>query len=51
MYVKSTFMNWYLKEEVSIKKPLGYWMKGQEDKVLIVEEGNLWVNASTKSTE
>ena len=34
MDVKSTFLNGVLKEEVYIKKPLGYKVKGEEDKVL-----------------
>ena len=32
--VKSTFFNGYLKEELYVKQPIGYVVKGQEDKVL-----------------
>ena len=34
MDVKSTFLNGVLKEEVYIEQPLGYKVKGEEDKVL-----------------
>ena len=32
--VKSTFFNGYLKEELYVEQPIGYVVKGQEDKVL-----------------
>ncbi|KAH9672319.1 hypothetical protein KPL70_017676 [Citrus sinensis] len=32
--VKSTFLNGFLEEEVYIEQPLGYVVKGQEDKIL-----------------
>jgi len=34
MNVKSTFLNGILKEEVYVEQPMGYVVKGQEDKVL-----------------
>ena len=34
MDMKSTFLNGVIEEEVYIEQPLGYKVKGQEDKVL-----------------
>jgi hypothetical protein len=32
--VKSTFLNGFLEEEIHIEQPMGYEVKGYEDKVL-----------------
>ena len=48
--MKFAFLNEVLEEEVYIEQPFDYEVKGQEASTK-VEEGPLWVKASTKSIE
>jgi hypothetical protein len=48
MDVKSTFLNGILEKEIYVEQPMGYVIKGDEERVLKLKKGVIWLKTSTK---
>jgi hypothetical protein len=48
MYVKTTFLNGAIEEEVYIEQPQGFEVHSRDTHVLNIEESPIWTQASSK---